>query len=397
MASKYKQQADGRWKTKVFDGTYKNGKKHYVWLVSSKSSRDLERLVSEFIQKRDCGLLVVSRDVSIQQYARDWAKAKKKLKADATKDMYDRVIEVYLKPFAHLTFEYFTEVQIQAIIDDHLEHPRTCEQIYMTLKQISKAAEKEHLLPVGETSRIFDDIQIPDYEAEEREPLSDEEFQRVHDVLVAHRLPPRSALFLSLIYFCGLRREEALALKLDDIHSFTVTINKALYLGENDTKIKPPKSKRGNRVVPLPPDAVPIITKALERIEPNAEGYLFTTKNGDLITKSSYRRMWDSIRKVLGFECTAHQLRHTYCTNLCYESFKHRTISQKEIARLLGDTEKMVSDVYSHIIAKREKTSQAITSIFSQKKAKKAPQGEQEKKAVNQLSTNRGKMKYKEV
>lgn len=383
MASKYKKQADGRWKTKVFDGTYQNGKKHYVWLTSSKSSRDLEMLVSEFIQKRDGGLLVISRDISIQQYARDWAKAKKRLKADATKDMYDRVIEVYLKPFAHLTFEYFTEIQIQALIDEHFEHPRTCEQIYLTLKQISKAAEKGHLIPVGETNRIFEDIQLPNHEIEEKEPLTDEEFQRIRDVLLDHRLPPRSALFLSLIYYCGLRREEALALTLDDIHSFTVTINKALYLGENETKIKPPKSKRGNRVVPLPPDAVPIITKALERMEPNPEGYLFTTKNGDLITKSSYRRMWDGIRKVLGFECTAHQLRHTYCTNLCYESFKHRTISQKEIARLLGDTEKMVSDVYSHLISKREKTSQAITSVFAQKNRGKLSEHDKKKKAVN--------------
>ena len=48
---------------------------------------------------------------------------------------------------------------------------------------------------------------------------------------------------------------------------------------------------------------------------------------------------------------TPHIFRHNYCTELCYQV---PMISTKKIAKLMGDTEKMVLDVYSHIIEEKE-------------------------------------------
>ena len=58
---------------------------------------------------------------------------------------------------------------------------------------------------------------------------------------------------------------------------------------------------------------------------------------------------------------TAHTFRHNYCTELCYQI---PTISTKEIARLLGDNEKMVIDVYSHLVEGKENTSEALNNVF---------------------------------
>ena len=345
MATKYTQQADGRYRTKVWDGTFKNGKKHYVALTSTKSSKDLERLVSEYQQKRDSGQLTVSQNITILDYAKQWREIEKGLSETATKEMYDRIINNYLNDFSAVQFEFFSRANVQSLINTYAHIPRTCQQIVLTLKQICRAAERDRLLPAGKTAEIFDRLQVPKYKAAEKKPLTAAQCAKVETVLKTHVLAPRNALFLALIYFCGIRKEEALAITLNDLQGLSVSINKAVHIGEKETELKATKSERGNRTIPLPPDGLKIIQDILSELTPNSEGYLFYMKSGEIMTKSSYRKMWESIEKSLGFECSAHIFRHTYCTKLCYEAYKNRTISVKQIAKLLGDTEKMVTDV----------------------------------------------------
>lgn len=97
--------------------------------------------------------------------------------------------------------------------------------------------------------------------------------------------------------------------------------------------------------------------------------YLFTMRNGKLVTKSSYRKMWERIIRRMQEVCsdqivdlTAHVFRHNYCTNLCYQI---PTVSIKRIAQLLGDTEKMVLDVYNHIILEKEDAAAAVNNAIN--------------------------------
>ena len=59
---------------------------------------------------------------------------------------------------------------------------------------------------------------------------------------------------------------------------------------------------------------------------------------------------------------TAHIFRHNYCSELCY---KVPTISIKKVAYLLGDTEKMVMNVYSHIIEEKEDVQSVVNEIIA--------------------------------
>jgi hypothetical protein len=79
--------------------------------------------------------------------------------------------------------------------------------------------------------------------------------------------------------------------------------------------------------------------------------------------------MWESIIYNLNKvaqdpidNLTAHVFRHNYCTELCYQI---PTISTKMIARLLGDSEKMVIDVYSHLVEEKENVTDAVNQIFA--------------------------------
>ena len=60
-------------------------------------------------------------------------------------------------------------------------------------------------------------------------------------------------------------------------------------------------------------------------------------------------------------DLTAHVFRHTYCTNLCYQI---PMISIKKIAEMLGDTERMVMEVYNHIVLDKEDAAGAADKAF---------------------------------
>ena len=98
-----------------------------------------------------------------------------------------------------------------------------------------------------------------------------------------------------------------------------------------------------------------------------------------MMTETAYRRMWSSIilqmNIALGYnpnakkmkmpklitDLTAHIVRHNYCTELCYQVPQ---ISTKMIAKMLGDDEKMVLKVYSHIKYENEKIDTALEQAF---------------------------------
>ena len=81
------------------------------------------------------------------------------------------------------------------------------------------------------------------------------------------------------------------------------------------------------------------------------------------MTQSSYVKMWTGIRKAMNApDLTAHIFRHNYCSNLCYQI---PTISIKKIAELLGDREKMVIEVYNHIILEKEDPFKAVEEALN--------------------------------
>lgn len=102
--------------------------------------------------------------------------------------------------------------------------------------------------------------------------------------------------------------------------------------------------------------------------------YLFGKLNGEIMTKSSYDKMWKSITTKINlaaggsedlqviFNLTAHVFRHNYCTNLCYQI---PAISIKKIAALMGDTEKMVIEVYNHIMEEKENPANVVENAVA--------------------------------
>lgn len=367
MATKYTQQSNGMWQTKVWDGTYKaNGTKHRVSLYSTKSSGDLEKKVNKFKREVEKGQVTVKSDMTFMEYAKTWNTTYKAVRSNNTKKMYSNVIDKHFSLMLGIKLCDTRRTHFQGLINEAMQKPRTCQQIALTFKQVIKAAVSDKLLPASAVEDICSGVDLPKYRPGEKRALFPEE----KEAIKAADLLPRERAFIYVILGCGLRRGEALALTVFDVSlkKSELTVNKALEFGVNDSAIKDTKSANGERTVPMPP----YLKAFMQDYIPTLQGTnLFTKLDGSPITKSSYDKMWRSIVKKLNTAAggtdefsvitglTAHVFRHNYCTNLCYQVPK---ISLRKIAELLGDTQKMVMDVYNHVMEEKENVVDAVES-----------------------------------
>lgn len=370
---KYTKGADGYYRTKVWDGTYnKDGTKHRVNLKSGKSSKDLEKQVEEFRKEVEISLkqgkATRQTDVSVYEYAQQWMRTYKCSREMNTRAMYTNIIEKKIVALVGVRIADVTRINYQELINNDADHPRTCEQIQQTFKQIIKSAIWDSILPADAYDRICSDISIPEYKAPKKRPLTALEKEAIKKA----DFTDRERCYVYLIYGLGLRREEALALCRTDINmqTRTVRIHTAIAFDANNPITKGPKSDNGYREIPMPDFLYTFLQGYLH----GKDGYLIQkARGGGIMTKSAFRRMWDSIRAKINVAAggndvvdmvpglTSHVFRHNFCTELCYQVPK---ISIKKIAELMGDTEKMVLEVYGHIQEDKEKTAEAVESAI---------------------------------
>ena len=358
------------WYTLVYDGTLTDtGEKHRKRISSKKSSADLEKKVIAFKQ----ALIQEEHHLStitFGEYAARWLAAAKATKEINTQKMYGGIVKSCFGSINDIPLSKITHSHFQACINMKQEHPRTCQQMNLTFRQIIRAAVREHLLPRTALDDITTDISLPKYQKPQKRPLNALEKEAINKA----DLDPRKRAFISVLYYCGLRKSEALALTPADFDfdKKTLSVSKAWV----DGAIKPyPKSDNGVRIIPLPDVSIPKIKPFVD----TQESYIFHGEDKEIMTANAYRRMWESIicslNMAVGYDpqakkdrykpiqgLTAHIFRHNYCTELCYQI---PTISTKMVARLLGDNEKMVIEVYSHLCEERENTSDAVNAVFN--------------------------------
>ena len=362
------------WYTLVYDGTLTpSGAKHRKRISSKKSSADLERKVIEFKQGLDKNAVQVS-NITFGEYSQTWFELYKASKELNTQRMYKSCVDKYLAPLNDYRLVDIKHSHFQAIINQNMDHPKTCKNIKLAFNQIIKSAVRDRYLPHTAIEDITMDISLPKYVKPLKRALTPSEREAMFNA----ELDDRKRAFITILYYCGLRRGEALALTPGDFdfQKKTVSISKVIIFDNNVPVLKPyPKSDNGIRLVPLPEASVGILKDYVA----NCTDYLFKGLKTPLMTETAYKRMWDSIITSMNVAAgynpqakknrmekpiqglTAHIFRHNYCTQLCYQI---PTISTKKIAQLMGDTEKVVLNVYSHMLEENENVSEAINNAF---------------------------------
>lgn len=363
MARKYKKDRDGYIKTSVWDGTYTNGKKHYITLRTKDGVRALEKMVVEHNRRIEEGKYVNRTDSMFTEYAKTWLKVYKASRSLNTIAMYENIISVHFACLEGIRLQDIKRIHYHMVLSHAAGHKRTQQQIDITFKQVIRAAIANKDLPAAVYTDIFDGAEKITYKPNEKRPLRPHEIKAVFSA----ELSTEDRAFVYLLYGCGLRRGEALALTKSsvDLQTRYLTVRGSLAFDGNNPYLKETKSLNGARSVPIPAKIIPALEEHMQEIRTE---YLFCNRDGSLVTKSGYNKRWERILHKLQDASeepieglTAHIFRHNYCTTLCYQMPK---LSIKKIAQLLGDTDKVVMEVYNHILLEKECAAEAIDEAF---------------------------------
>jgi integrase len=286
--------------------------------------------------------------VTFGAYAEQWMDTYKSNRSTNTKEMYREALKK-CAPISPVAMQAITRSDCQGIINEVWDMPRTAQIVRLLLKQVFDAAVEDGIVNESPAARL----EIPKNKKAEKRLLTEEEIEAVRNA----PLSEMDRMFVNLMLVFGLRPGEALALtKKDfDLDAMVLHVTKSLEL-PNQAPPKLKDTKTGStRDIPVP-DAFRTLLEGYKL--PKKTSFLIHQENGHPMTKSSYRRLCDRVLKAAGNPTgmTMYSFRHYRATQLYYLTQQGK-ISTKKAAYLMGHSEKMFLDVYSHIDENKEDSS----------------------------------------
>lgn len=371
---KYKKHADGLCKTTVSTKKYDDDGNLIVIPLSARTSRELEEKVGEVKTRLKLGIYANDGKMTLERYAWHWYETYHKPKGGKSAEKYHGIIKNHLVDLYDKRLSEITKSDIQQLINAQEGHPDTQRMIKITMNQIIECAIDDELL----YKNVCRKIKLPAQDTiSSRRPLTDREKAVITALKNQHEFTDMELLYIDTLFVSGLRPEEALALTYSDVQNCVIDVNKAL-TWTGGKSIKSPKSKAGFRRIDVPQwyqDEVTTYHKTHHSI------YIFTGKNGDLISQSTYRRFWNGIYNKINMkmggtpklmkgnrvidagiaatDLTPYIFRHNYCTMLYYLK-----IDVKEAARIMGHSNVRVTlEIYTHLDSLKSTTQDKISTI----------------------------------
>jgi len=357
--AKYKKRADGRYFTQVSTGKYDEDGKPIRIPVYGTSSRDLERKVGEIKTDLKRGIYADDRGMFFGEYAKVWYEAKKgTVKAGTAKD-YLNIVKNHFGKINNIRLKDLTKTDIQAQINSEVSE-EIRRRIVITVKQILESAIDDGLVYKNVARTIKQTIP----KRKEKDILSDLEKRAIKKC----EFTDMEKMFVDILFGCGLRRGEALALtpKSIDFNRGGISVTRAISYQEPGL-IKEPKTNASIRFVPAPQWLLNELRTYLDSLNCL---YLFHGSEGQIMPQATYKRFWKGIRKKINealggndnislTSITPHTFRHNYATLLYYSG-----VDVKEAQRLLGhSTIRITLDIYTHLMNNEAAVKEKINCI----------------------------------
>ncbi len=203
---------------------------------------------------------------------------------------------------------------------------------------------------------ITDDIQLPRPKTKKKDKKVKALTKAQLDELLGKIQPEKDRIICILASNCGLRLGEIIGLCNIDINlkNRVIDVNKQWKIRKDGTwGLDTVKSKNSTRTVPIPINAIEPLKLYLNSNVKNIDRRIFPDRNTD----STSSRLAKKFKK-LGFNNSAHDLRHTYASMMLTNG-----VDPKTLAEFLGDTVETVLATYVHttgdsIIAATQKLNQ---------------------------------------
>lgn len=290
-------------------------------------------------------------------YARKWFDTYKSNKSLQTMNMYDYAIRK-LSSLDNKNVSDVTGTDLQEIIKEHWDHPRACEVLRLTIRQIFGCAVRDRLVEF--TANPASDLVIPPPKKSRIRFITDDEMEKI----LKCKFKKQDRLYIDVLRYTGMRPSEALALMWDDVNykEKLIHVQRSFEYEGSKTHIKGTKTDT-LRDIPLSNSLASLLKSAKKNSE-----YVFTKEDGGLFTKSAYikmsKRIFDLITEAIGENnLVMYSFRHTFANFLYYHGCRPGLISTKKAAQIMGHSEKIFIERYTHIDDSKESVAQIINLI----------------------------------
>lgn len=241
---------------------------------------------------------------------------------------------------------------IQALMNQYADRSESFQKkLLLVLRQIFDSAVENELIDREPTKRIKTSVRKS---KGSYRTITEEERSLT---LKAAEQNPSDGIFFLIMLFCGCRPQEVARLKMSDYDKE----EKILHIRrarKSDGSTGTTKSDSGMRDIPVPD----YLAERLDQIEKSADEYICTALNGNPLTATSQRNLWNRFRRqmdilngakvfrnaivetTLADDFVPYCYRHTYCTDL-QDAGVPVTVAKV----LMGHSSiQMTADIYTH-------------------------------------------------
>lgn len=344
-----KKLASGKWQGQIMDGYKDNGKRKIISFTAKTKGEVQDKIRDYWVQKELKGE-AFSKNTSFISWADTWYSDYESEVEASTYANYKYTLRILKDNFADKTISDIKALDINRFLDS-LKIKNYSKSLISKCRamliQIFDYAEANQLIlfnPARKAKKMRDkgDVKLQNAAKTQKDAFTDEE-QAIIKNNVKNDMMGHS---MRLLLGSGMRVQEMLALMPDDIaeDGSTIKISKSIKVVDGIPTLGPPKSERGNRIVPVPNefrnDAVFLRTHS-------GKPYIWTSKreNGLYDVGTFRRRYYREIKHIQGVRpLSPHCCRHTYISNL-----EKKGIPMEQIARLVGHSNISMTDHYLHI------------------------------------------------
>lgn len=347
MPEKRKKRKDGRYTKQVTVGI-RNGKPIRK-TIYGKTQKELDKNYRDFMSLKDKGIILQEENITFRELSDLWLTNKKIGNVrEQSLNTIKRQLKVINTNIGDMKVKDLRESHIESIRGNMLE-AGTIEQynIYLTrIKSIIKYAVNKSIVPRDITSGME---AVKNENKAIKRALTREELNLIEKA----ELNPMERCFISVLLYTGLRRNEALALNVEDVDfaKGMINVSKTLIASKNVANClqEYTKTSSGIRKVPIPKPLTPI----LKDYTAGKSGILFTTNKGGYIPSGgAFQYRWNKIlaklqavsNTPLAADITPHIFRHTYASDL-YKA----GVDIKQAQYVLGHSDiRTTLGVYTH-------------------------------------------------
>jgi integrase len=354
--ARYKKGADGNYRASIVIGkTETGGQKRKT--VKAKTIRELELRLADLKLQFNRGYDFDASKVTVEQWSDNWLRLYKDPGVGVKEQQNARsILNKHILPqIGHFTLSDVKPFHLQGILNLQSGTSKSnTMKIGGLLNQMFGKAKQGGLL----LDNPAEFLEMPFTTSVTRRSLTDDERDAVLDVCKTHR----AGLWVLLMLMCGLRRGETVPLTWGDINFKTgmLTISKAVEFVNNKPISKAPKTKSGNRTIPIP---LPLFTMLIDNRGRDNEHIFTPAMSSGMLTETNCVRLWNSFFRALDIcmgaklyrnqitqssipdKITPHNLRHTYATDLFVMG-----VDLKTAQYLLGHADiKTTANIYTHM------------------------------------------------